>query len=79
MQGYCGAPFESLSIGIDGATFLCSCEGWMTKSAGNILDYKSFKEFYSSPTVLEIQQTILDKTYSYCIYNTRINIRPTFL
>ena len=70
MQGYCGSPFDSLSIGIDGVTFLCSCEGWMTKSAGNILDYKSFKEFYSSPTVLEIQQTILDKTYSYCNLNS---------
>lgn len=62
----CSYPFNVISIGVNGDTFPCVCEGWVTKSTGNILDHSSFEEFYNSDVVLDFQQSVVNQSYRYC-------------
>ena len=62
---YCLSPFVSLSIDINGDTFLCGCLGWMATSIGNLFQ-TPLQDLLQSALAQDIRQSITNGSYEYC-------------
>lgn len=62
----CNRPFYNLTIDADGNCFLCACEAWLPISVGNIKNFQSIEEIFSSPVAQKLQNAIKNRDYSWC-------------
>ena len=62
----CWQPFKGGSIDRLGNVYICTCDGYLPVSVGHILDFDNIEDIWNNPLALELQGTILDKTYLYC-------------
>jgi MoaA/NifB/PqqE/SkfB family radical SAM enzyme len=62
----CDWPWHQLNIDSQGRLFVCGCDAWVPFSVGNVNDFKSFAEIFSSPMAQKIQTSITDKKFEYC-------------
>jgi MoaA/NifB/PqqE/SkfB family radical SAM enzyme len=69
IKTYCDDPFRVVNVDKDGRVFICGCQAWLPISVGNILEFDSFENVFSSPKAKEIQSSILDGSYRYCDTN----------
>ncbi|CAB4128245.1 COG0535 Predicted Fe-S oxidoreductases [uncultured Caudovirales phage] len=63
---HCDSPWTSLTVDLDGKCFLCKCEHHLPISVGDILDFAQLEDVWTSPIAQDLQQTILDRSYTYC-------------
>lgn len=70
IEHYCDVPFTTVNVDSLGRVFLCGCQHWLPISVGNILDFNSFEEIFTTTKAKEIQKTILDYSYQYCDTNS---------
>lgn len=70
LNALCPRPFDTLSITQDGLVHACECAAWLPIPIGNILDFNSFEEVMTHSTAVELQASILDKSYRYCDITT---------
>ena len=49
---------------------MCSCTGWLPFSVGHVTEFNTVKDVFDHPTSVEIQNSIIDKTYKFCDIDT---------
>jgi molybdenum cofactor biosynthesis enzyme MoaA len=62
----CERPLRSLSIDHRGDCYICICERWLPISVGNINDFNTLNEVWSTPIAKTIQASIANRDYQYC-------------
>jgi MoaA/NifB/PqqE/SkfB family radical SAM enzyme len=62
----CERPFRSLSIDSNGNCYVCICEAWLPISVGNIKEFSSLADIWTSPIAKTLQTSIENKDYQYC-------------
>lgn len=65
----CDKPLHSINIDHKGRVFLCDCDGWLPFSVGNIDQFNTLDEIYSSAPAKKIIQSVKDKKFTYCATN----------
>jgi wyosine [tRNA(Phe)-imidazoG37] synthetase (radical SAM superfamily) len=63
---FCSMPFDTLVTAGEGASFLCTCGGWLPYPVGDILEAGSVEEIWNSDSAIELRRSILDGDFSYC-------------
>lgn len=63
---FCEVPFKSLSIDINGDCFICRCDAHLPVNIGKISDFENLEDIWTSNIARDIQQTIIDRTFTYC-------------
>jgi len=66
IQYHCNSPSKMLLIDYKGDCFVCGCEAWLPISIGNITDFNSLDEIWSSPVAKTLQEDIDQKLYTNC-------------
>lgn len=62
----CTVAWNSVTIDEKGRVFTCLCDGYVPFPVGNVEDFKSFNEIFSSPQALLTQESIVKKEFKYC-------------
>jgi MoaA/NifB/PqqE/SkfB family radical SAM enzyme len=62
----CNIPFYTLNIDLKGECYICHCESWLPISVGNILDFDSLEDIWSSKLATILQDTVSEKKFTYC-------------
>jgi hypothetical protein len=63
---HCTQPWRTLVVNLEGDCFLCRCEAHLPIPVGKITDFENLEDVWNSDTAKELQQTIIDKTFTYC-------------
>lgn len=61
----CLEPFETISINLSGAVYICGCPGWLPTSVGN-LNNTSLIEMLRTNLVKDIRNSVLDGSFVFC-------------
>ena len=62
----CWQPFRGGSIDRDGNVYVCTCDGYLPVSVGNILDFQRIQDIWNNPIAHQLQSTVQDRSYLYC-------------
>jgi len=63
----CNIPSRALSIDFRGDCHVCICEVFLPIPVGNILDFESLEDVWTSPIAKELQKDIeIENKYTYC-------------
>lgn len=62
----CDIPETTISIDSNSDCFLCSCEGWLPIPVGNVEDFHSIDEVFSSDTAKILKSDISNQKFSWC-------------
>lgn len=63
---FCTAPFNTLSSGYKGDTFVCGCPAWLPYPVGNLLKADTAETLWNSPEAQAIRASIHDGSFRYC-------------
>jgi MoaA/NifB/PqqE/SkfB family radical SAM enzyme len=66
---FCKDPFDGCSIDRFGQVFVCTCDGKLPISVGHITDFQSLEEVWINDIARQLQQSILEKKFTYCDVN----------
>ena len=62
----CNTPFTTISIDLQGNCFLCSCDGWLPIPVGQVQEFHSFEDLFTSPVAKIIQDDVVNKKFTWC-------------
>ena len=62
----CNVPFRSVSIDFKGNCLLCTCDGWLPIPVGQVQEFNSFDELFSSPIAKILQNDVTNKKFTWC-------------
>lgn len=63
----CSFPSNTVVIDWQGQCIVCQCETWLPVSVGQIDDFATLSDIWTSPTARHLQQDIIkDKKFTYC-------------
>lgn len=65
-KNVCSNPWNNVTVDKFGKIYICSCSGWLPYSVGHVEDFKSFDEIFACDESKKIQNSILDRKYTYC-------------
>jgi len=63
---HCTQPWKTLVVNLEGDCFVCLCEAHLPIPVGAITDFDAIEDVWTSDAAQVLQQTILDKTFTYC-------------
>lgn len=63
---HCDSPWKVLTVDLEGNCFLCKCEAHLPLKVGNVLDFNDLHEVWTNKIAIDIQKTILDRSYTFC-------------
>jgi len=66
INNHCDQPFRVVNIDLEGDCYVCQCEAHLPVSVGNITDFDRLQDVWTNPIAIKLQQTILDRSYTYC-------------
>lgn len=66
VTGFCSAPWTNLTVDGSGLLYACSCDGYVKKPIGNILNIESKQEFFDLLNKNIMKDSILDGSYRLC-------------
>jgi len=66
VTGFCAAPWTNLTVDTSGLLYACSCDGYVKKPIGNILEIETKEEFVSLLNNNIMKDSILDGSYRLC-------------
>mgnify|MGYP000977032967 CR=1 FL=1 len=62
----CCVPYNHVSIDNNGDCFLCFCDGFLPIPVGNVLDFKSLEDLFTSRIAKVLQKDISNKKFTWC-------------
>ena len=62
----CNVPHKTVTINDNLDCLLCSCDGWLPIPVGQVQDFKSLYDIFSSPKAKILQTDIDEKKYTWC-------------
>lgn len=65
---FCGLPFDSLQIDIDGDVQLCDCQFHMPYTVGNIYQ-NTLQEIWLGSEAAKVRQAVVDGKFTYCSWD----------
>ena len=65
----CNLPFSHVTVDSNLDCFLCQCDGWLPVPIGNVFNFETFEDVWSSPTARMLQTNIDEKKYTWCAVN----------
>lgn len=62
----CNFPSYTLSVDYRGNIFVCDCDGWLPIPVGQVQDFDTIEQIFSSDIAQALQKDVSDQNFSWC-------------
>jgi len=62
----CNVPFRHVTVDSNSDCLLCYCDGWLPVSVGQVTDFDTLQDIWTSPIAKMLQNDIQQKKFTWC-------------